>query len=79
MLFVLCKSCGKDKEIRAKGLCLSCYYKEYRKIKAFKGLCIECGKYKIAKNKSAYYCGKCLAKKRYNQQFYRDKKTVGIE
>ena len=77
MVFVKCTGCNQEKEIRSNGLCSSCYYKEYRRNKASKGKCIECGEYKIS-NKSKYYCGKCLARKKYDQQRYRLFKDVGI-
>ena len=60
---MLCKDCGKDKELHAKGLCISCYQREYRKNrKATGNLCLNCGKYPIKKNRSNSYCGYCLAK-----------------
>jgi len=76
--FVNCKVCNKDKPIRANGLCSSCYFKEYRKKLASKGTCISCKKYKIS-NHSKYYCGRCLARMKHNQQLIREKKKLGIE
>ena len=77
---MLCKDCGKDKELHAKGLCRSCYQREYRKIrKTTAKLCIDCGKYPIKKNRSKYYCGWCLAKRKGKMKGKRAKVKKIIE
>lgn len=55
-----CKSCKKFKPILAKGLCRSCYIKNYRKMKQIAGICVNCYRDKIDLSHSKWYCTKCL-------------------
>ena len=70
-----CVGCLEIKEIYAKRLCRKCYSKHIRYERKSKGVCIDCGRNRIAKNRSEWYCLICLSNKKTKQREYRLKKA----